>query len=112
MDNHFFRQCFPYKVAFNEKTIEVYNRQYEKIFEGYLPKRFDKDKLLLSIASDRPDCIRPNECWLYDDQTNPIANEKGFSKSLFNEYEKRLLALLDFMRGIDPVFVASKPPQN
>ena len=106
MDNYFFRQCFPYKVALTEKTIEVFNRQYVKIFEGYLPKRFDKEQMFLKIASNRPDCIRSNECVLYDDQTNPVANEKGFSKSLFNEYEKRLLALLDFMRGIEPFFVA------
>ena len=102
MDNHFFRQCFPYKVAITDSTIEVYNRNYGQIFAGYLPKRFDKENLFSEIAADRPDCIRPNECILYDDQTNPVANEKGFSKSLYNEYEKRMLALLNFMRGVEP----------
>ena len=105
MDNHFFRQCFPYKVAITENTIEVYNRQYRKIFEGYLPKRLDKNKLFSEIAANRPDCNRQNECYLYDDQTNPIANEKGLSKSMFNEYEKRMLALLDFMRGVEPIYI-------
>lgn len=103
MDNQFFRQCFPYKVAVTGNTLVVFNRQPNKVFEGYLPKRFDKDKLFSRVASGRPDCIRDNECFLYDDETNPVSNELGFSKSLFNEYEKRLLELLDFMRGIEPV---------
>jgi hypothetical protein len=103
MDNHFFRQCFPYKVACTERTIEVYNRQYEKVFEGYLPKQFDKINLFSTIAADRPDCIRESECFLYDDQTCPVANEKGLSKTLFKEYEKRLIALLEFMCRIDSV---------
>lgn len=102
MDNLFFRQCFPYKVAITENKIEVYNRQYGKIFKGLLPNSVDKEKLFSSIAADRPDCVRSNECFMYDDQTNPVANEKGFSRSLYNEYEKRMLALLEFMREIEP----------
>lgn len=109
MDNYFFRRCYPYKVVCSEGTIKVYSRDRSfLIFEGLLPKHFDKIKLFNEIASSQKDCIRENECYLYDDETNPIANENGFSASLYKDYSKRLYALLVFMRGIESVYNENK----
>ena len=109
-----FIELIPYHVKyyFESKKLIVENSDYQPIFEGLVPKRFDKDKLFSAIADSRPDCIREHECFLFDDETSPVANEEGFSKSLFEEYEMRLGALIEFMRGVEPIFVVPQPPQN
>ena len=107
MDNHFFRKCFPHRVECTDKTIRIYSQQPNQlIFEGVLPKRFDKDKFFHRLASDMTNYIGSTICYLYDANENPVGNEDAFDKVYMETYLKRLDVLLDAMRGIEPFFVA------
>lgn len=113
MDNHFFRQCLPHRVECTDNLIRIFSQQPNKLlFEGILPKGFNKDTFFNSLASDTPNYIGSTICYLYDVNENPVSNMNGYDMKLMETYNHRLDVLVKFMRGIEPVFEAPNPPQN
>lgn len=94
MENVFFRKCLPYKVEISGDNLLIFNRDYEVIYNVKHINESEASKILPKVAADRPDCVRSYESFLYDDNTNPIANEQGFNKYLMAEYLERLSILI------------------
>ena len=102
MDNFFFRKCMPYLVQCVESSIIVKNRYYEEIFQCSKPISFNQKKFLKSF-SDIYDSSRPNDGYLYDDGSSPVANIDGFDQGKMNLYLERLNRLIFSMRGFEHI---------
>lgn len=89
----------PYCIKVKDLNFDVLNRHYEVIFRGQFPQKTDVSKFLQSLAADRPDWLRNDCCYLYDDRTSPVECSK-FSQKLLDEYNHRFMLLLNLLWGI------------